>query len=113
MFLKENIRYLRKKQNLSQDELARMLGFKSFTTIQKWESGASEPSFNTTVELAKIFGVAFGQLATEDLSSNVIVNSKGLSDEQQSLIDNFESLSTKGKDKLLSYLADLLELYKI
>ena len=111
MFLKENVRYLRKKKNLSQDELASMLGFKSFTTIQKWESGAAEPSFKTTAELAKIFGVTVGQLATEDLSSCIVVNAKGLSEEQQSLVDSFESLSMKGKDKLLSYLSDLLELY--
>lgn len=43
MFAK-NIRFLRKRAELSQDKLAEMLGYKSFTTIQKWESGVSEPS---------------------------------------------------------------------
>ena len=39
MEFKENLRYLRKTNNMSQDELAEKLGYKSFTTVQKWEDG--------------------------------------------------------------------------
>lgn len=53
MFAK-NIRYLRKRAELSQDKLAEMLGYKSFTTIQKWESGVSEPSMATAQKIANL-----------------------------------------------------------
>lgn len=38
-FIVKNIRYLRKKHEMGQEKLADMTGFKSFTTIQKWEAG--------------------------------------------------------------------------
>lgn len=41
--LPKNIRYLRRKNEWSQDYIAEKLGYKSYTTIQKWEMGTSEP----------------------------------------------------------------------
>jgi repressor LexA len=37
MSLGQRLRQFRKEKNMSQDELADFLGYKSFTTIQKWE----------------------------------------------------------------------------
>ena len=68
MAFSNNLRYLRKKHNMTQDELANRLGYKSFTTIQKWESGVSEPSVSTVKEIAQIFGVTMDQITNEDLS---------------------------------------------
>ena len=42
MALAKNIRYLRKKMGYSQDDVAEKLGYKLYTTIQKWEMGTSE-----------------------------------------------------------------------
>lgn len=39
MYFKENLRYLRKKYHITQNDLAEKFGYKSFTTIQKWEDG--------------------------------------------------------------------------
>ena len=52
MKLSKNIRYLCKKMGLSQDDLAKKFGYKSYTTIQKWESGVSEPPFKQLTILA-------------------------------------------------------------
>lgn len=66
--LANNIRYLRKeKHNMSQDELAEKLGKKSYTTIQKWESGVSEPSIKDALLMADIFGVNINELSQRDL----------------------------------------------
>ena len=43
MNFKANIRYLRKINGISQQQIAQYLGYKSFTTIQKWEDGSSIP----------------------------------------------------------------------
>lgn len=57
MYLAHNIRYLRRKQGWSQEYLAERLGYKSYTTIQKWESGVSEPPLKTAHALAELFHV--------------------------------------------------------
>ncbi len=68
MAFSNNLRYLRKKHNMTQEDLANKLGYKSFTTIQKWESGVSEPSVSTVKEIAQLFGVTMDQITNEDLS---------------------------------------------
>lgn len=78
----KNIRYLRKLNNMSQDKLAEKLGYKSFTTIQKWESGNSEPSLKKLNQLSEIFNVDIDELATSDLSKpqeDIIVDEVSIS----------------------------------
>ena len=67
MKLAKNIRYLRKKMGLSQDDLAKKFGYKSYTTIQKWESGVSEPPFKQLTALSKLFEVDMDTLINCDL----------------------------------------------
>jgi len=67
MALARNIRYLRKKQGWGQDTLADKLGYKSYTTIQKWESGVSEPPLKVVHALAELFGVDITDLTNTDL----------------------------------------------
>ena len=55
--LANNIRYLRKKNNFSQEFVAEKLGYKTYTTIQKWETGVSEPSIAKLKEFADLVGV--------------------------------------------------------
>ena len=69
MHLSNNIRYLRTKNNYSQDTLAELLGYKSFTTIQKWESGVSEPPLKTVKKICELFNVDIDQLNDTDLSN--------------------------------------------
>ena len=70
MCLGENIRFLRTKKGYSQDDIANMLGYKSFTTIQKWESGVSEPPLKALKKLSEIFNIGMNDLATKKLSYN-------------------------------------------
>lgn len=69
MSLSHNIRYLRKKQGWGQDTLAEKLGYKSYTTIQKWESGVSEPPLKVVHELAELFNVDINDLTKCDLEA--------------------------------------------
>lgn len=68
MNLGENIKYLRTQKGLSQDFIADKLGYKSFTTIQKWESGVSEPPITKLKELATILNTDIDDLANKDLT---------------------------------------------
>ena len=65
--LGKNIRFLRKRAEMSQEQLAETLGYKSFTTIQKWESGASEPPIGVAQKIALLFRVDLDDLLKVDL----------------------------------------------
>ena len=71
MGFSNNIRFLRKQRNLTQEELAEMVGYKSFTTIQKWETGDSEPNMGVLRQLADIFHLSISELVETDLESKV------------------------------------------
>lgn len=68
MAFSNNLRYLRKKYDMSQEDLANKLGYKSFTTIQKWESGVAEPSVSMVKKIAELFGVTMNQITNDGLS---------------------------------------------
>lgn len=69
MTLSKNIRFLRTKNGWGQDFLAEKLGYKSYTTVQKWESGVSDPPLKTLDKLAKIFNVDIDDLNNKDLTA--------------------------------------------
>lgn len=69
MSFANNIRFLRKQRNISQEELAEMVGYKSFTTIQKWETGDSEPNMGVLRQLADIFHLSISELVETDLEN--------------------------------------------
>lgn len=72
MSFSSNIRFLRKQRNLSQEELAEMVGYKSFTTIQKWETGDSEPNMGVLRQLADIFHISISELVETDIEKSAL-----------------------------------------
>lgn len=46
MNFSENIKFIRQKSLLSQEALAKELGV-SFTTVNRWESGKTKPTYKT------------------------------------------------------------------
>lgn len=67
MEFKSNLRYLRKANKMSQDELAEKLGYKSFTTVQKWEDGTAFPRVSTLKKIAEIFNIDVDHLLNLDI----------------------------------------------
>lgn len=111
MVLGKNIRYLRKQKNMSQDKLAELLGYKSFTTIQKWESGVAEPPFKTLVKIADLFRVDVDTLVSDDLSIDHSVEPDfilELEDDVKLLLELKSTLSPKSWERLKLY-ADFLQ----
>lgn len=75
MNIGSNLIYLRKLNNLTQDDLAREISV-SRQTISNWESGVVIPDSVNLIEIAKLFDVSIDDLLTKDLSVNILVNSK-------------------------------------
>ncbi len=67
MYLHRNIRALRKKLNLSQEELAARVGLNR-GNIASYENGTAEPKICNLLKLSQIFGVPVVDLAHKDLS---------------------------------------------
>lgn len=71
MIFANNIRFLRRKKKISQDELASKLGYKSFTTIQKWEDGTATPPYKVLSKLAELFDVDINDFMNIDLTKQL------------------------------------------
>lgn len=112
MEFSRNLRYLRRKYGLSQDELAAKLGYKSFTTIQKWESGVSEPSVSTLKIIADLFSVSMDQMINDDLSAFSQPSSSApeleLTEQEERLVGICRSLNDEGRERLVEYGDDLV-----
>ncbi len=65
--LSENIKYLRNKKGVTQQELAEKVNYASPSAVQKWESGIAEPRFGTLRRLATYFNVLSDDLANIDM----------------------------------------------
>lgn len=85
--LSDNIRNFRKKNNMSQDELAEKLNV-SRQSVSLWETGQTQPTIDNITALAKIFNVSADML----LNDNTIDSSDDLQDEPQ---DNITSKKRK------------------
>lgn len=67
--LAKNIRYLRKNERWSQEELAKRLNVKR-SSIAAYESKNVEPRLRTMLELAKLFDVDIADLIEKDVSAS-------------------------------------------
>lgn len=72
MEFKDNLRYLRKANKMSQDILAEKLGYKSFTTVQKWEDGSAFPRVSTLKKIADIFNIDVDHLLNLNVRANQV-----------------------------------------
>ncbi len=104
MILARNIRYLRRQRNWSQDFVADKLGYKSYTTIQKWETGTSEPPLKKLKELADLFNVDINDLANKDLESHspkdMQENYPVVTDKEYSIILKYRVLDEYGQQNV-------------
>lgn len=112
MTLARNIRYLRKKKGWSQEYIATQLGYKSYTTIQKWEMGSSEPPLKKLKELAELFDVDMDDLANKDLEYSILLEINS-DPNQQLLIDRYQALPISYQNRLLKYAEALVKMHSL
>ncbi len=103
MSIAQNIRELRKKYNMSQEFVAEKLGYKSFTTIQKWESGVSEPPIKKAKVLADLFHIDLDEL----YGSSIPAAAPSLSPDRIDLLEKYDVLNDEGKAEAVRYIGML------
>ena len=84
---------LRKKHNLSQEELAAKLGV-SRQAISKWERSESSPDTDNLIELAKIYNMTLDNLLNGDDAIDLINENKDSNNEH---IDELKLENNKNK----------------
>ena len=66
MNLSDNLKRIRKENNLSQEQLADKLGV-SRQSVSKWESGLAYPEMDKVLQICKMFGLNVDELLNQDL----------------------------------------------
>lgn len=66
--LAENINKYRKEKNMTQEELADILGV-TFASVSKWERGVATPDLSLIMELANIFGISVDTLIGYEINT--------------------------------------------
>ena len=75
MRLEEKLQLLRKKNGLSQEQLADKLGV-SRQTIGKWENGQAMPELTSVVQISELYGVTIDRIVKDDDECNISLTSK-------------------------------------
>ncbi len=99
-FLSSNVEYLRKKNNMSQAQLGKLVN-KDYSTIGKWEKGINQPSIEDSFKLAIIFNVDWSSLIRENLR-----NSKANSNDTFTLYDNNKDILTKDDEDYIKFIIE-------
>lgn len=102
MFSKR-LKEVRFKFELTQDDLAKMLGV-SQQTVANWETGKSAPNIAMLKEISQRFNVTADYLLGNDEADEV----PQLSEEQTILLGDMEELDAVNKQKVFSYIRDLI-----
>ena len=76
MFAK-NIRYLRKSRKWTQSDLAQKLGYSTFTTVNKWETGVNKAPYAKLTKIAQLFNVTEDELMNVDLEKRDLEKREG------------------------------------
>ena len=79
MKFNENLKYLRKKEGLTQEQLAEKLNV-SRQAVTKWESGQALPDIVNLKEIAVLFGATTDELLGDEKSKNATSLDKKLKD---------------------------------
>ncbi len=69
IYLHQNLRFLRKRLNLSQEELANRVGLNR-GNIASYENGTAEPRICNLLKLSNLFGVSIMDITQRDLSND-------------------------------------------
>ena len=92
MNLSDNLKKIRKDNNLSQEDLAEKLGV-SRQSVSKWESGVAYPEMDKVLELCKLFNLNIDELLNQNIKE--VEQNKQSKSNVNKYIDSFLSYISK------------------
>ena len=119
MVFNEQLTKLRKRNNITQIELANQMNVKQYV-ISSWETGRSEPNISQIIRLSDIFKIPTDYLldrpiimaSSENEYNKVIKNiNKDFKDDfTKDLIKLFEDIPNNKKEKIINIVKEIKEL---
>lgn len=100
----DRIKARREELNLSQDELAKRMGYKSRSTINKIELGINDVSQSKIVAFAKALDTTVGYLMGDEDSTSKEFESPDLSKEEFALWGEIHDLTEAEKKDIMEYI---------
>ena len=95
MNLSDNLKRIRKENNLSQEQLAEKLNV-SRQSVSKWESGLAYPEMDKVIQLCKMFDLNIDELLNQNIKE--VKNNKQSKNNFNKYIDDILSFITKTID---------------
>lgn len=124
MELSQKLKFLRKKLNLTQQQVADALGIKR-SAYAYYETGTSSPKIGTLSDIAKIYNITVDELLDDEIyqgdglrvkSNNPVVDNwtssdkfNELSDFEQSVLIRLRLLSGEDKKDVVDYIDEKLK----
>jgi len=103
MSLGENLQFLRKRENMTQEQLAEALEV-SRQSVSKWESDSTYPETDKLMQLADLFHCSLDDLMRKDVSSQYVEDKN----HYNQFMDQFSKRVTLGVGLILSGLTIML-----
>ena len=107
MTLGERVKMLRQKVGLTQEELAKEIGYSTKTSISKIENDILDINQSTTIALARALKTTPSVImGWEEVEENVTLHN---TPQEEALLSNYRQLNTDGQKKVDDYVEDLVK----
>lgn len=103
--MKTNLKRIRESQGKLQEEVAKDLGI-ALSTYRSWEQGSRNLNGTKLSRLADYYGVSVDTILATNYG--VSFDEQTLTESEETLLNLFNKLDDKGKEKLLEYADDLI-----
>ncbi len=114
--LYKNIKDLREQNGLSQDELAKLTGYTSRSSIAKIEKGEVDLTRSKIIAFAKALGTSPGNLigwcTTSEFNEEKQKHTYQLCRKEETLISDFRTLNEQGQNYILQTMDMVKDKYK-
>lgn len=107
MTLGERVKMLRQKVGLTQEELAKEIGYSTKTSISKIENDILDINQSTTIALARALKTTPSVImGWEEVEENVTLHN---TPQEEALLSNYRQLNPDGQKKVDGYVEDLVK----
>lgn len=100
MTVGEKIKMLREAQNMTQEELAMSVGYKTRSSIAKIETGENDPTQKNLMRIAEVLGVSPGELIDDREPTEPATPAKTL--EARLLANGVDKMPVHEREKALN-----------
>lgn len=107
MTLGERVKMLRQKVGLTQEELAKEIGYSTKTSISKIENDILDINQSTTIALARALKTTPSVImGWEEVEENITIQN---TPQEEALLSNYRQLNPDGQKKVDDYVGDLVK----